>query len=126
MDIRILENKIISVHNELQGQAKSAVNMMLTVRNWLIGNYIVEYEQNGSDRAKYGDKLLPHLSESLKSKGLKNINEAELRRYRIFYNTYWLFIKLLTDIENNTIRGTLSHELIIGYQGNKFGRLFRT
>ena len=33
-------------------QAKSAVNQMLTIRNWVIGCYIVNYEQKGEDRAE--------------------------------------------------------------------------
>ena len=35
------------------------------MRNWLIGYYIVEYEQNGKDRAEYGAKLLKKLEEFL-------------------------------------------------------------
>lgn len=38
--------------------AKSAVNQLMTLRNWVIGYYIVEYEQDGSDRAEYGSHLL--------------------------------------------------------------------
>ncbi len=110
MNINVLTDKIISIHNELQGRAKSAINISLTVRNWLIGNYIIEYEQNGSDRAKYGEKLLFHLSKRLKLKGLKNVNEAELRRFRIFHNTYQHFFKFFTNPSKNAIRGTVSHE----------------
>jgi hypothetical protein len=32
------------------------VNSVYTMRNWLIGHYIVEYEQHGEDRAAYGDR----------------------------------------------------------------------
>lgn len=38
--------------------AKSAVNQLMTLRNWAIGYYIVEYEQGGNDRAEYGTNLL--------------------------------------------------------------------
>ena len=37
--------------------AKRSINQLLTMRNWAIGYYIVEYEQDGNDRAKYGDNL---------------------------------------------------------------------
>ena len=43
------------------GMAKSAVNQLMTLRNWAIGYYIVEYEQDGSDRAEYGTNLLKNL-----------------------------------------------------------------
>jgi hypothetical protein len=54
----------------------------------MIGCYITEYEQNGADRAKYGDRLLGRLSAILSSKGISHIEERELRRYRQFYQTY--------------------------------------
>lgn len=47
---------IRQVHDELAAQAGRAVNLSLTLRNWLIGCYIAEYEQNGTDRAEYGTK----------------------------------------------------------------------
>jgi hypothetical protein len=54
---------ISETHSTLQQKATSAVNQSLTVRNWLIGFYIVEFEQNGEDRAKYGDRLLGSIKE---------------------------------------------------------------
>lgn len=42
---------IQNLHDELSAQASRAVNLSLTLRNWLIGYYIAEYEQNGMDRA---------------------------------------------------------------------------
>ena len=47
---------------ELSAQASRAVNLSLTLRNWLIGCYIAEYELNGEDRAAYGEKVLSELS----------------------------------------------------------------
>ena len=61
-------------HVYLQGTAVSTVNQSLTIRNWLFGHYIVEYEQNGEDRAKYGDQLLTELAKDLKSKGIKGLS----------------------------------------------------
>jgi hypothetical protein len=40
-------------------------SLTATLRNWLIGCYIVEYEQGGRDRAKYGDRLLNTISATL-------------------------------------------------------------
>ena len=52
----------------LQAQAAHAVNLALTSRNWLMGCYIVEFEQNGEDRAAYGEQLLKRLEQRLKTK----------------------------------------------------------
>ena len=68
------------------------------MRNFLFGYYIVEYEQKGNDKAKYGERLLETISKELLAKGLKNISAGELRRFRLFYLAY------------PQIRGTLSHE----------------
>jgi predicted nuclease of restriction endonuclease-like (RecB) superfamily len=59
-----------------------AINRNITARNWLIGFYIVHYEQKGQDRAKYGEKTLQTLSERLNKKSLSYRN---LRLYRQFY-----------------------------------------
>lgn len=57
-----LVDSIKAVDTQLAQQASKAVNISLTLRSWLIGMYIGEYEQNGKDRASYGDKLLENLS----------------------------------------------------------------
>jgi predicted nuclease of restriction endonuclease-like (RecB) superfamily len=75
-------------HAELVARASRAVNSSLTLRNWLIGLSIVEYEQEGTDRAVYGDKLLDRLSERLTQAGVSRVEARELRRYRQFYLAY--------------------------------------
>jgi predicted nuclease of restriction endonuclease-like (RecB) superfamily len=84
----VLVSSIRQVHEELAAQASRAVNMSLTLRNWLIGFYIAEYEQKGVDRAQYGDRLLDRLSGSLLQAGVSRAETRELRRYRQFYTTY--------------------------------------
>jgi len=91
---------IEQVHRQLQAAAASAVNQSLTVRNWLFGFYIVEFEQNGEDRAAYGDKLIEKLAGRLSH--IKGIEERSLRRFRQFYLTYPHF--------ETSIRGSLTPE----------------
>ncbi len=57
MDFNTLISAIRQVHKHLAARASRAVNISLTLRNWLIGAYITEFELNGEDRAKYGDNL---------------------------------------------------------------------
>ena len=49
-----LMNSIKEINTQAGGMAKSAVNQLMTLRNWAIGYYIVEYEQGGKDKADYG------------------------------------------------------------------------
>lgn len=83
-----LVDSIRQVHKQLASQAGRAVNISLTLRNWAVGCYIREYEQNGADRAGYGDRLLGILSERLTETGMEGMASRSLRLYRQFYLTY--------------------------------------
>jgi predicted nuclease of restriction endonuclease-like (RecB) superfamily len=85
MNFDLLVNTIQQTHNQLQQSAIKSVNKHLTIRNWLIGFYIVEFEQKGEDRANYGDKLVDDLADSISIKGLGARN---LKLFRQFYFLY--------------------------------------
>lgn len=68
-------------HAALQTRASRAVDAYLTARNWLLGRYIVEFEQSGADRADYGTQLLGRLSAELG----QGFSERSLRLFRAFY-----------------------------------------
>lgn len=85
MNFESLVGHINQVQDVLQAQAAHAVNLSLTARNWLVGYYIVEYEQHGEDRAKYGEKLLKNLAQRLNRRGL---GERRLYEYRLTYQVY--------------------------------------
>ncbi|MCR4319434.1 MAG: DUF1016 N-terminal domain-containing protein [Candidatus Brocadiaceae bacterium] len=101
-DFNLLLNSIKSIHLQLQDSAAKAVNKLLTIRNWLIGYYIVEYEQNGEDKAHYGGKLLANLEKGLKELGLQELSERRLREARLFYKTYPQIWQSVTAILNTT------------------------
>ena len=67
----------------LQSNARLVINRHVTAKAWLTGYYIVEYEQKGADRAKYGEQLLKKLAEKLKDK--KTFSYRSLKLYRQFY-----------------------------------------
>jgi hypothetical protein len=92
--INLIQNLQVT-HNTLYSSAAKAVNTAMTLRNWLYGYYIVEYEQNGEDRAKYGARLLKELSDNIHIKG---ISETNLRIFRQFYITYPAIRQALPDI----------------------------
>ena len=83
-----LVKAIHRVHECFSAQASRAVNMSLTLRNWIVGLYIYEYEQKGLDRARYGEYLLERLAERLRNVGMRRVDVRELRRYRQFYLIY--------------------------------------
>ena len=65
MNFDLLLNTIQQTHTVFQQKAVKSVNVSLTLRNWLIGYYIVEFEQNSEERAKYGGSLLVKLSKKM-------------------------------------------------------------
>lgn len=87
-DFEALVVSIVQIHQQAQEFATRAVNIGLTLRNWLIGHRIVEFEQNGNDRAAYGERLLPALAQRLAGAGLKRVDPRELRRFRLLYTVY--------------------------------------
>jgi len=115
LNFESLVAEIEQTHQHFQQQAVKAVNISLTIRNYLIGFYIVEFEQNGEDRAAYGSKLLDSLAAKLSIKGLVS---AEISRCRQFYFCYPQILGALTQEFKNLvpqhILGTLSQESNMG------------
>ncbi len=115
LDFDALISIIQQVNGYLTAQVGKAINIGLTLRNWTIGFYIREYEQNGSDRAEYGTALLEVLSSHLCKLGLKGMSARSLRLYRQFYLTYpqiWqaLSAKSSSDLLAGSIWQSLSAE----------------
>lgn len=88
LDFNEILKAIQQIHDHIANQANRAVNISLTLRNWIIGYYIREYEQNGADRAEYGERLLAFLAAQLDVLGVTGCSARSLRQYRQFYVTY--------------------------------------
>lgn len=84
-DFNHLVGHIQRTTDVLQENARMVINRNVTARAWLTGYYIVEYEQNGKDRALYGEQLLKKLSEKLNG---KSFGMTSLKMYRKFYQLY--------------------------------------
>lgn len=80
-----LASIVQTTHDAAQSSAVKAINRMQTMRNWLIGYYIVEFEQHGKDRAEYGTQLLKKLEERVDRKGLtRNTFQSSRNFYRMY------------------------------------------
>jgi len=87
-DFGALVVAIRQAHERCAAQAGKAVNIALTLRNWVIGCYIREYEQNGADRALYGAQILDLLARELHDSLDRCYTYRYLRHCRQFYVTY--------------------------------------
>jgi predicted nuclease of restriction endonuclease-like (RecB) superfamily len=88
MNFAALVQAIADVHRRTHVTATKAVNMALTLRNWLIGAYIHEYELQGQDRAEYGDRLMQRLTDALRQQGVPSCERPRLYAYLTFYRAY--------------------------------------
>ena len=95
-DFDSLVSSIVHIHQQTQDFATKAVNVALTLRNWLIGRQIEVYERNGADRATYGDKLMATLAKRLIQEGWKRCDRRELYRFRQLYLIYPGIVDSLT------------------------------
>ena len=86
LTLNALSDMIHRIHAELSVQTSRAVNVSLTLRNWLIGCYIAEYELHGTDRELYGERVLAELANRIDH--VTACNSRQLYDYIRFYRTY--------------------------------------
>lgn len=106
---------IKSILQTARDNAYSQVNFIMVEAYWNIGKQIVEEEQKGEDRAKYGSYLIKELSKQLSDEFGKGFSKQSLWNMRQFYNTFpilstvwrelsWSHYKLLIRVEDEKAR----------------------
>ncbi len=83
-----LLNSIGELLETARTQVATAVNNIMVQTYWQIGKYIVEYEQNGKERAEYGKKLLQNLSQDLSLRYGSGFSHSNLQYMRKMYLTF--------------------------------------
>lgn len=118
-----LASIVQTTHDAAQSSAVKAINRMQTMRNWLIGYYIVEFEQHGKDRAEYGTQLLKKLEERVDRKGLTTTLFKWARKFYRLYPQMMENLPIpicatvmhqLQPIENkeDTISASMTHQFV--------------
>jgi len=96
-NIEIYQKLVDSIENTITSarlRAIQTVNNELLMANWKIGKYIVEYVQNGNEKAEYGSSLLTNLSQDLKSRFGKGFSFIS-RQYRITLDNDHYYVDLV-------------------------------
>lgn len=88
MNYEQVVDQISQIHVAAQTATARAANHFLTLRNWLIGAYIFEYEQEGEDRAQYGAQLLQKLATEFSRREVKGLSLPNLKNFRQFALAY--------------------------------------
>jgi len=81
-------SEIKQILREARAKTYTAINSAMVEAYWLIGKRIVEEEQQGKNRAEYGQEIIKTLSEELQNEFGKGFSERCLREHRQFYLTF--------------------------------------
>jgi hypothetical protein len=109
---------ISAILDEGRSKAYAAVNFAMTATYWEAGKRIVEQEQQGRERANYGEHILTNLSRYLNENFGKGFFYANLRNFRQFYLTFpdnsicytlcsllsWSHIRLIMRLDSEKAR----------------------
>lgn len=110
--------------NASKSKLATSINRVMTVTYWSIGKYIVEFEQDGNAKAKYGKNLLSTISKELTLRLGKGYSRPNLNNMRKFYLKYsdcqtvsdklsWSHICELIKIDDELERSFYEKECIV-------------
>lgn len=117
-ELTAFHRDIKNILEQARANTRSAVNSAMVETYWRVGQRIVEEEQRGESRAKYGQKLLENLSKELSAVFGRGFSYANLRNFRQFYLTYpeqeicyttcsklsWSHNRLIMRVDNSKAR----------------------
>lgn len=107
-----LFERVAALIEQARKRVATTVNIAEVYTKYNIGRYIVEYEQHGEYRAKYGKQILQNLSARLTERFGDGWTVDTLKRCRYFYNVYSFKEKretLLPNSENNEVAQLEQH-----------------
>ena len=114
-DIDDLCRNTIDLIKYARGLAVRNINIIELMTNYAIGRWIVEEQQNGQDRAKYGARVIDRLSEVLTKEFGRGYGRESLRNARKFYLSF-----------QDRIPQTLFTEFAIEKSQTVFGKSYET
>ncbi len=80
--------RILTIIDDSRSNVVRTVNHQMVKAYWYIGREIVEEQQNGKERAEYGENLIELLSKKLTQSSGKGFSTTNLKYFRLFYKTY--------------------------------------
>ena len=87
-DYKALYQDACAIIEQARKQAYHAINVSLTLRNWLLGERIAKDELDGAERAKYGKRVIATLAQDLTAQYGKGFDKSTLYRYLLFYRLF--------------------------------------
>lgn len=84
-DLMQLADRIVAVIDQGKQQLAISINQTMKSTYWNVGRHIVEFEQQGNARAKYGSSLLSRLAKILRARVGRGYSHPNLNNMRKFY-----------------------------------------
>ncbi len=121
-----LFERVREILDAARSNVARSVNTEMVRAYWLIGQAIVKNEQQGEERAGYGEQIIQSLSSRLKAEGLKGFGRNNLWYMRQFYLTFpeklhalrgelsWTHYRLLLKVESDAARDFYETEAVAG------------
>ena len=117
---------IRGILEQARQKAYASINFAMVKAYWLIGKRIVKEEQNGKDKAAYGEQLIKTLSKDLSEEYCKGFSAANLKNFRQFYMVFpdlgksyalrselsWTHYRLIMRVENAAAREWYMNESV--------------
>lgn len=121
--IESLYSNVKQIIEEARSTVYKTANFAMVQAYWHIGKLIIEEEQNGKQRAEYGQEVIKQLSEKLTKSYGKGFNERNLWYMKQFYQTWpklnalrselsWTHYRLLLKAERTDSRQFYMQEAI--------------
>lgn len=117
-----LVDSIVSEVNIAKTRLAMNLSAVMVRTYWTVGKYIVEYEQNGSAKAKYGSSMMTQLAKLLSIKLGRGYSRPNLNNMRKFYLLYpicqtsdkltWSHICELITIDDELERSFYENECV--------------
>lgn len=114
MELTALFQKSKELIDNARNNMGQKANAITVITSFLLGHYIIEQEQQGQERAKYGLKVIDSLSAYLTEEYGRGFSRSNVAGMRQFYMTY-------KDRENEIIQsqiGQLGQGIGISYQNS--------
>lgn len=107
-----LFDRIAKILREARTKVVREINKAQVLAYWKIGREIVEFEQKGKTRARYGEELIVRLSKDLTEKFRRGFSERNLRNIRAFYLNFSILQTLSAESSETQKCQTLSAKFV--------------
>ena len=85
---QVVFGDVSKIVDAARDSATRSVNAAMTAAYWLIGHRIVEFEQSGEERARYGTALMERLAADLTQRFGRGFSRQNIQYMRLFYVSY--------------------------------------